>query len=232
MDSTPFNLLDLAAAAILLISAVLAFFRGFVHEVLAITAWVGAVLAALNGLPFVRDKARELIPITWAADAAAAAVLFLGSLIVLALITRSISKRVQESALNGLDRSLGFLFGIVRGAFVVAVAYIVLSWVWPGDDERPAWIAEARSLPLMEAGADMVRALVPAELLSEEDRIKATAEDAQRKARQAIEAKKIYDRLAQPRPEAGRDGVEEQTSQPAYDADERRDLDRLFETNQ
>ena len=137
MDSLSINVFDMVALAVLLLSAMLAFFRGFVHEVLSITAWVGAALSALYGLPYVRPKAHELIPIAAAADAVGALAIFLVVLLILSIITRSVSKQVQGSALNSLDRSLGFLFGLGRGAVVLSIAYVVLSWVIPDPAARP-----------------------------------------------------------------------------------------------
>lgn len=227
MDAIPLNLLDAAALGILLISAVIAFFRGFVHEVLSIAAWVGAGLAALHGLPYLQPHARAWIPITWAADAAASIALFLVALLVLALVTRAISRRVQESALNALDRSLGVLFGLARGAFVVAVAFIVAGWLMPDEDNRPAWIAEARSLPLIEDGAEMVRSLVPAGLLDEkQEEVRSAAKDAEDKARQAV-VDEAFKRLVQPRPEGG---DPTNAADPKYDADQRDEMQRLIES--
>ena len=45
MDNLP--IIDIAIAVILLISAFLAYARGFVHEVLSIGGWVGAILIAI-----------------------------------------------------------------------------------------------------------------------------------------------------------------------------------------
>lgn len=202
MNATSLTVLDLVAIAIVLISAGLAFLRGFVHEVLSIGAWVGAAFAALYGFPVVRPLAREHIAMPLAADIAAGVGLFLVALIVLSIVTSAISRQVQSSGLNSLDRSLGFLFGLLRGGVVVALAFIVLSWVFPPASARPDWIMQARGLPMMERGADILRSLVPANLLEEEDRARSVTQDAQEQAKRAMEAKQLYDRLAQPAPGA------------------------------
>lgn len=201
MDSLSINVFDMVALAVLLLSAVLAFFRGFVHEVLSITAWVGAALSALYGFPYARPKAHELIPIPMVADVAAAVAVFLVVLLILSMVTRTISKQVQGSALNSVDRSLGFLFGLVRGAVVLSIAYVVLSWVIPDPAARPDWMRYAKSGPLLESGASLLRSMVPPSLLSAEERARLATVEAQERARQAVELKQTYDRLTQPRVE-------------------------------
>lgn len=192
MDGLPLNVLDLIVLVVLLLSAVLAFFRGFVHETLGIAAWVGAGFAALYGLPMIQAKVRELIPVSWAADATAAVAIFLVTLLVLSIITRAIAKRVQDSSLGSLDRSLGVLFGLARGAFLVGLAYIVLAWLIPPAD-HPDWIKQARGLPLIQQSAGLIRSTVPAEL-----GIGETADQGKRTAEEAIELKRTFDNLTQP----------------------------------
>lgn len=156
----PVNAADVIVIAVLLISAGLAFFRGLVHEVLAIAAWVGAALATLYLFLPAQEISRRLIAIPLVADIVAGVVVFLLTLIVLTVVSRSISKRVQDSSLGALDRSLGFLFGLLRGAVIVCVAWLVLNWLLP-PAEQPQWIREARARPLVEAGAAALRSLAP-----------------------------------------------------------------------
>src|SRR3546814_8005027 len=104
--------------------------------------------------------------------------LFLITLVLFSVLTRILSNRIQQSSLGALDRSLGLLFGFVRGAVIVALAWLALGYVVTEPD-RPAWIQEARSRPLMERGADFLLALVPQELLEDGDQ---AAEDARRRA--------------------------------------------------
>lgn len=156
----PVNAADVIVIAVLLISAGLAFFRGLVHEVLAIAAWIGAALATLYFFLPAQAISRQLIAIPLIADIVAGVVVFLLTLILLTVLSRMIAKRVQDSSLGALDRSLGFVFGLLRGAVIVCVAWLVLNWLLP-PAEHPKWIQEARSRPLVEAGAAALRSLAP-----------------------------------------------------------------------
>lgn len=236
-SSLPLTALDITALLIVLVSAVLAFMRGFVHEVLAIGGWVGAALVALFGLPMASPIARQYITVSWAADAAAAGVLFLGALIFFSILTSMISKRVKSSSLSALDRSLGVLFGIARGAVIIAFGFIVLTWLYPTEDDRPTWVTETRSLPLMESSANLLRSIAPADLLAEEDRARATVQETDRQARELQQMQETFERLTQPQAapaeSAGGSGSGAAAAPtPAYREEDLRMLQQLIESQQ
>ena len=78
--------------------------------------------------------------------------LFVVALIVLTILTSIIARYVRMSALSPIDRTLGFIFGVLRGAFVVCLAFLLLdASVQPND--RPAWIREAKSAPYLHDGS-------------------------------------------------------------------------------
>ena len=127
-----FTLIDGIVAAVILLSAVLAYSRGLVREAMAIAGWIGAAVLAFIFAPQAEPLVREL-PVVgeFLADscelsiiASFAAVFALG-LVVMSLFTPLFSSAVQRSVLGGLDQALGFLFGVVRGILLVAVAFIV-----------------------------------------------------------------------------------------------------------
>jgi membrane protein required for colicin V production len=189
------NGLDITVAAILLISALLAFLRGFVQETLSIGAWIAASFGAIYGLPYAQPYARRLIPLNWAADAAAAIVLFLAILFLGSLLTNLVARRVHRSALSPLDRSLGFVFGLVRGAVILSVGIIIVDW-FVTPPSRPQWMQTARSLPLMEDGADLLKSLLPHTFERGSD----TAKEAMAKVDEAAAVKQTLDRLTAPVP--------------------------------
>ena len=123
---------DGGAALIILVSAILAFSRGLVRELMAILGWVGAAVVAFIFAPTAQPLVKEL-PVVgkFLSDScelsvvAAFAGVFAIGLIVAALFTPLFSSAVQRSALGGIDQALGFLFGALRGVLLIAVAFIV-----------------------------------------------------------------------------------------------------------
>ena len=127
-----FTLVDAGVAGIIVLSAILAYSRGFVRESLAIAGWIGAAVLAyafaakaqplVKELPVVGKFLQESCELSLIA--AFAAVFAIG-LIIAALFTPLFASVVQRSVLGGLDQGLGFLFGVLRGVVLVGVAFLV-----------------------------------------------------------------------------------------------------------
>ncbi|MGO8916819.1 MAG: CvpA family protein [Stellaceae bacterium] len=220
------NLLDIIVIGVILLSGLFAFARGFVKEALSVAAWVGAAFAALYALPYAAPVAERFLPKGPVADAAAGLAVFLVALIVLSLATSAVAGRVKESSLSAVDRTLGLVFGLVRGLVLVCLLYIALSWALPaGRQQQPGWIADAKTLPLLANGAERLRALVPAAYRA---KAQATAEDTRRAAEQMNEAAGAMRALSTPRQPAT--AVHDHAT--PYSPDDQRDLNRLIQQQQ
>ena len=154
------NWVDLIVVAIFAISALLAFMRGFVREVLGIGAWVGAAFIAWWAFPYAQPKARLWIESPQFADIAAYVAVFIVALILLSIVAGLIGGVVRGSLLGGIDRTLGIVFGLLRGAAIVAAAYVALATVVP-PDRWPQPLLEARTIPYAYQGAVWAAGFVP-----------------------------------------------------------------------
>lgn len=153
---------DLAVLAVLAVSAILAFMRGLVREVLGIAAWAGAIAAAVWGLPLLRPQLKQWMGASPWVDPAGFVAIFIVSLIVLMIVARLIGRAVRNSPLGGLDRTLGLVFGLARGAALVVVAYIVAGMVMPLD-RWPDPVLQARFLTPTFIGAQWTVHQLPAD---------------------------------------------------------------------
>jgi membrane protein required for colicin V production len=215
------NALDAAVLVILGLSALFAFARGFVREALSIVAWVGAAAITLYGFAPVYAVAIRFMTTPLLADLAAGAGLFLGSLILLTIVTSIIAHRIHSSALSPIDRTLGLIFGLVRGAVLVSLAWLLLDVsVPPGD--RPAWIKQAKSAPLLAQGAQMLRDVLPPSL-----RVGTApaAENAQHALENAQEYDKAMHALTTPTAPVAPAG----SPAPDYRQGDRREMNRLID---
>jgi len=154
---------DFVVLGVLLLSAGLAFFRGLVREVLGIGAWVGAAVVGLLAEPYVKPWMAGHVQPDWLATGLAVGAVFLVVLVVLKVMIHWLAGKVQRSALGGVDRALGLVFGLARGAFVVVLAYILGGLAMPAADRWPEEVRQARSLPLAADGAEWLVAHLPPE---------------------------------------------------------------------
>ncbi len=152
--------LDLGLIAVVLISAFLAMLRGFTREVLAIASWGAAAVAAIYLHPMVLPYVKPYIAKDVIALAVAAAAVFFVTLIVVWLITIKLSDAILDSKVGALDRSLGFLFGAVRGLLLCVIAFLFFNWLVPAQTQ-PLWVKTARMRPLLQATGDQLIAVLP-----------------------------------------------------------------------
>lgn len=213
------NAVDIAVVVVLLASGIFALMRGFVYEVLAMAGWIAAGLAALWGLPLVRPLVHPYIASQTLADIAGGVAIFLVALLVSSFITHAISRRVQRSSISSVDRSLGFAFGLLRGLVLTSLCFMVVTKLMAPDE--PQMLANAKTRPLLKAGANMIQSLVPAYLTGVDD----ATRDATNAVNQARQAKEMYERLSMPKPKSNDQNQNDKP--PAYDS---HSLERLIET--
>lgn len=159
---------DFVIIGAVLISALLAMFRGFITETLAVAGWAGAAIAALTLFVPLRPFARSFIPSDLAADVGTAIVIFIVALVVISVISHLIANLVRgKGGVGLLDRALGFVFGLLRGYVLVAIVFLLLAQVYPRDDQ-PGWLGDAATIPLIDFAGDLLLRLVPDSTLPED----------------------------------------------------------------
>lgn len=127
-----FTIIDAVVAIVIILSAILAWSRGFARESLAILGWIAAAVLAFIFAAAVRPMIAQ-VPVLERflsdscelATIAGFAVVFALALVVFSIITPLFSSVVQRSAIGGIDQGIGFLFGVARGIVIVAIAFIV-----------------------------------------------------------------------------------------------------------
>lgn len=164
-----FTIFDGVVAGVIVISAILAYARGFIREVMSIVGWIAAAFIAFifapNALPLMAELpylgdfiggSRELGILM------AFSIVFVIALVVVSLFTPLFSSVVQRSVLGGLDAGLGFLFGVARGVLLVIVALIAYERI-VGDEPIPA-ISDSRSAAVFANMKDSIEAQIPTDM--------------------------------------------------------------------
>ena len=156
----PITLLDLIVLGVMLLSGLLAMVRGFMREILSIAAWGAAAITTLYAFPKVLPSAKGYFGNDTVATIAVIAGIFIGTLIVVSIITVRISDMILDSRIGALDRTLGFLFGLARGLLIIVVAYLFFDWLVP-DKQQPTWVAQAKTLPTLKSSGEWLKSILP-----------------------------------------------------------------------
>lgn len=156
----PITLLDVILLAVMLISALLAMVRGFMREVLSIASWAAAALLTLYAYPRLKPVVLQYFSNDIVASAITIGGVFLGTLLIVSVITIKISDTILDSRVGALDRTLGFLFGLGRGLVIVVVAYIFFDWLVPARSQ-PDWVRNAKSLVVLKKTGDTLISMLP-----------------------------------------------------------------------
>ena len=95
MADLPVNVADIIFAAVIIVSGVLALYRGFITEVLAIVGWAGAAIATVALFDPLRPIAHNYIRMEAAADVATGIVIFLVALLIISLVARVVASSIN-----------------------------------------------------------------------------------------------------------------------------------------
>ena len=161
-----FTLIDAIVGGIVVISALLAFARGFTREVMSIIGWIGAAVVAFIFARQVEPLVKEL-PVIGAflaescelALIAAFAIVFAFALVVVSIFTPLLAGVVRRTAVSGVDQGLGLLFGVARGALLVAIGLIVYEQVMVND--AIAMVEDSRSAEIFGSLASTLEEQIP-----------------------------------------------------------------------
>jgi membrane protein required for colicin V production len=156
----PITPLDIILIGVMLVSALLAMIRGFMREILSIAAWVIAAIATLYAYSRLLPYARSYFSNDLIAAAVVIGGTFLGTLLIVSIITVRFSDMVLDSRVGALDRTLGFLFGLARGLIIVVVAFMFFAWLVPARTQ-PAWVANAKSRVVLQSTGDWLISMLP-----------------------------------------------------------------------
>ena len=219
---------DFAVIGVIILSGYFAYSRGFVREALSIVAWIGAGFITLYGFNYVYALVDPMVHNPLLSQLIAGFGLFVASLIVLTILTGIVARSVRSSALSPIDRTLGFVFGLLRGAFIVSLAYLLLD-VSVQKNDRPVWLRDAKSEPYLQQGADMLRTFLPEQLkLKSASAFDDIFHSIDPKVGAEADVKKAIGAYVNPTP-AQDAKANQQEAAPAYKRTEQQQLKRLMD---
>ena len=141
------TLTDGVLGGILLLSMVVGAWRGLVHELMSLVGWVAAFFVAqwlaqdvAQWLPLWREAAPQV------RYAVSFVLVFVASMFAAALVSWLLGKVVSTAGLKPVDRSLGGIFGLVRGVVVLLVLAVVVHLLGMRSQD---WWQDSRVTPVL-----------------------------------------------------------------------------------
>lgn len=153
------NLFDIVIIAVILLSAVIGLFRGLVRELLSLVGWIVAIWVAWVYAPKLAGLFSGFISAPEVRLAAAFITLFLVILVVIAILAHYICKIISSSALKSTDRSLGMLFGALRGVLLIALVTILMQTTFFAKEQW--WIGSALKDYFIQIAMQIISLLPP-----------------------------------------------------------------------
>lgn len=164
MDS--FTMVDGIAAAVIIVSAILAYSRGIVREVMSILGWILAALAAYQFAPAARPLISSIPYIGPYVEGSCElgmilgfAAVFAAALVVVSLFSPLFSAFIQKSRLGAVDAGAGLFFGVLRGVVLIVVALVAYDRV-AGNDPA-AMVAQSQTAQIMASLQSSIEAEIP-----------------------------------------------------------------------
>ncbi|HKT72839.1 MAG TPA: CvpA family protein [Steroidobacteraceae bacterium] len=151
------NAADYLIIVAIALSAVSGAMRGFLREAVALVAWLIALFVAWHFSDLVEPHLGGLLGGSQVKVWSARAIIVLLVLLLGAAVGAVLGHFVRLSIFSGLDRLLGFVFGLLRGAVLLGV-FVILGQLLRLDGEH--WWRHSVLIPYGESMANTLRALV------------------------------------------------------------------------
>lgn len=120
------NALDWALVAVIGASILLGLLRGFMREMISLSGWIAGIWLAFR---FAAELGAALpVAPDWplARTAVVAVLIVVGCVFAAALVGWLVRELIKAAKLSAADRTLGGLFGLLRGVLIVGLAVFLV----------------------------------------------------------------------------------------------------------
>ncbi|MBQ8294185.1 MAG: CvpA family protein [Alphaproteobacteria bacterium] len=148
--------LDYIYVGVILASTIWAWIRGGVYETIATLSWVVAAIAARFASPWLDELLQSWFGLTDSTVGTLVASYFIVFFVILLLVgflNQKLRDKIQDSIMNVTDKTLGVIFGIIRGIVVMGLFYWGALWYYSDAPHMPQWLTQSRTRPIMQVTA-------------------------------------------------------------------------------
>ena len=151
---------DIVFLLVVLVSALVGYARGAIKELVTLTAFLLAAVAAVWALPLLGKLFRHVVHPAWAGNATAVLVVFVLVYIGLRVLGSLLTRHVHSSRLGALDRGAGAGFGVGRALVLAGAFFLVFNRITP-PDLSPRWITGGLTWPAARKSGEVLTVFAP-----------------------------------------------------------------------
>ncbi|MEJ2143343.1 MAG: CvpA family protein [Gammaproteobacteria bacterium] len=152
---------DIVIPGIIVVSALISLMRGFVREALSLVGWLAAFWIALTFADDLANLFLAGISVPSIRIIVAFTILFVVTLVIMAIINNLARQLIKKSGLKVTDRMIGMLFGLARGVVVVSVLVLLAGFTTMTQD---LWWKESVMIDVFHEFAVWLQQLVAPEI--------------------------------------------------------------------
>lgn len=160
MNWSHFNWIDYTILAVVVLSTLISYARGFVREAISLIVWIAAIWIAYNYCEGFAQTVLTMMDIGTPRIVVAFMILLIAVLLFGGFINYALSHAINKTGLSGVDRILGMVFGFARGILLVAVAILAIQVTQ--IPKLPTW-QQAQLIPQFTGITVWLGSFVPAE---------------------------------------------------------------------
>ena len=136
-------LVDIIIVVLLALSALIGLMKGFVKEAVSLATWFVAIIVAGIFSSNVSSMLTSVISNASLRDVLAFGLVFIIVIFVGAIVSNLLSKLAKAAGVSSTDRTLGALFGLLRGGVIV----LVLLFIAAPFEQPQQWLANSVIVP-------------------------------------------------------------------------------------
>lgn len=228
-------IIDIVISIILIVSMAIAFFRGFIKEVLTVFGLIGAAFMAFLLAPYVEPTLYNMLhdpnaegsqavfgvlPISLVAKVGAYGGILILFIIALSVLSHFLSEAAEKVGLGALDRTLGLIFGFVRGVVLIGLLYLPFH-IFMSDEMKQQYVKPAATYYYLDWTAETLTKLLPDTSDTEEEA------DEGETSRLENNLERLMKEVSPPE-ESGKEPKSED-NEAAYEGGQREIMNRLIE---
>lgn len=122
-----FGVIDWVFSGIIIIFAIGGVIKGFIDNVFGKIAFIAGIVLAYFFYDDIAEKLLKDVKVEFAAKIISFLLIFVVTFIVIKIVQMIVAKVFEWSILKSLDRTLGFIFGMVEGGAVVCLIIFLLT---------------------------------------------------------------------------------------------------------